>query len=62
MSEGIYGITEKKCPMCGKKFIPAPLHVYKRNYGRRAYKVFLQIFLYDRLGQREPAQAASHKR
>lgn len=32
--ESVYGITEKKCPVCGKIFIPAPLHVYKRNYGR----------------------------
>jgi hypothetical protein len=28
----IYGLTEKKCPICGKMFIPAPMHVYKRYY------------------------------
>ena len=21
--------TEKKCPICGKKYIPAALHIYK---------------------------------
>ena len=31
--EGIYGLSEKKCAVCGKKFIPAPMHVYKRSYG-----------------------------
>lgn len=28
--DGIYGLEEKKCAVCGKVFIPAPLHVYKR--------------------------------
>ena len=33
MADGdVYGISEKKCPICGKKFIPAPLHVYKRSF------------------------------
>lgn len=31
--EDVYGLTEKKCPICGKKFVPAPQHVYKRKYG-----------------------------
>lgn len=31
-TDGIYGLDEKKCPVCGKVFIPAPLHVYKRHY------------------------------
>ena len=22
-------VVEKKCPICGKKFVPAPMHVYK---------------------------------
>ena len=34
VDESVYGITERICPICGKAFIPAPLHVYKRNYGR----------------------------
>lgn len=29
----IYGLTERKCAICGKMFIPAPMHVYKRTYG-----------------------------
>lgn len=29
--ESVYGITEKICPICGKTFIPAPMHAYKRN-------------------------------
>jgi len=34
MGEGdVYGFTEKKCPICGKTFIPAPMHVYKRTTG-----------------------------
>ena len=24
-------VVEKKCPICGKIFCPAPLHVYKVN-------------------------------
>lgn len=31
--DGIYGLEEKKCAICGKMFIPAPQHVYKRTYG-----------------------------
>lgn len=31
-TDGIYGLEEKKCAVCGKAFIPAPLHVYKRHY------------------------------
>lgn len=31
-TDGIYGLEEKKCAVCGKVFIPAPLHVYKRHY------------------------------
>ena len=29
--DDVYGLVEKKCPICGKTFIPAPMHVYKRN-------------------------------
>lgn len=31
-TDGVYGLDEKKCAVCGKVFIPAPLHVYKRHY------------------------------
>lgn len=24
-------VVEKKCPICGKTFVPAPFHVYKAN-------------------------------
>lgn len=30
--DGIYGLEDKKCAVCGKVFIPAPLHVYKRRH------------------------------
>lgn len=34
MGDGdVYGIIEKKCAICGKTFIPAPMHVYKRKHG-----------------------------
>jgi YHS domain-containing protein len=34
MGEGdVYGLVEKKCAVCGKTFIPAPMHVYKRKHG-----------------------------
>lgn len=34
MGEGdVYGLTERKCPICGKVFFPAPMHVYKRMFG-----------------------------
>jgi uncharacterized OB-fold protein len=28
----IYGLTERKCAVCGKMFVPAPQHAYKRYY------------------------------
>lgn len=28
------GLNEKVCATCGKTFYPAPMHVFKRNYGR----------------------------
>ena len=34
-NEDCYGIVERKCPICGKVFIPAPLHAYKRAHGGR---------------------------
>jgi predicted RNA-binding Zn-ribbon protein involved in translation (DUF1610 family) len=29
--KGVYNVTEKKCPICGKSFIAAPMHTYKVN-------------------------------
>lgn len=28
---GTYEVQERKCPICGKTFLPAPLHIYKVN-------------------------------
>ncbi len=33
----VCNITERTCPMCGRNFIPAPLHVYMERYTRVAY-------------------------
>lgn len=27
----------KTCPICGKRFVPAPFHTYRRNKGSRQY-------------------------
>lgn len=27
-------IQEKTCPICNKRFVPAPMHIYKIKYGK----------------------------
>ena len=42
MGEGdVYGLVEKKCAVCGKTFIPAPMHVYKRKPGSSGHTKWL---------------------
>lgn len=31
-------ITEMRCPVCGKIFVPAPCHVYKVRYNKKEYR------------------------
>lgn len=28
-------IQVKTCPICGKTFVPAPMHIYKIKYGKK---------------------------
>lgn len=34
MSKEDYVRHERDCPVCGKSFIPAPMHIYKIKYGQ----------------------------
>lgn len=35
------GLRECKCAVCGKSFIPAPMHVYKRTFGTGGHTKWL---------------------
>ena len=34
-------LTEKICPVCGKKYIPAPYHLYKISQGKSGSSVMV---------------------
>ena len=45
--ESVYGITEKKCPVCGKIiYTRAVARLQAQLRARRAYKVFMFLSLY----------------
>lgn len=39
-------IEERKCPICGKTFIPAPYHIYRR--GSKWFCIWSCMLKYDR--------------
>lgn len=48
MSGCVYGITVNKCAVCGKKFVPAPMHAYKRKSGRVVLCSYRCMLAYDK--------------
>lgn len=52
-------VVEKKCPVCGKIYCPAPLHVYKAN--KRMVCSYSCVRKYEREKENEKIRCKNEK-
>lgn len=54
-------LIEKKCPQCGKVFVPAPEHAYKLYAGSSHEKVFCKYTCMLRYREEHPGKWAKKR-